>query len=119
MPYVQRTNGVVTGVFVQLQPGIAEEYLADDNTEVVAFDTPVLTATPLQVRRVLRDMGLLATVEAMVAASSDDVKDAWEYASEFRSDSALIASLAAQLDPPLDAAAIRQLIETARSLPSL
>lgn len=38
MPYVQRTDGVITGTFANLQPGFAEEFLPDDNPEVVAFN---------------------------------------------------------------------------------
>lgn len=36
--------------------------------------------TPLQARRALAQMGLLAAVNAVVAAANEDVKLAWEYA---------------------------------------
>ena len=39
MPYVQRDDeGNITGCFANPQPGFAEEYLPDDNPEVVAFN---------------------------------------------------------------------------------
>jgi hypothetical protein len=38
MPYVQRDDeGNITGIFANPQPGFAEEYLPDDDPEVVAF----------------------------------------------------------------------------------
>lgn len=40
MPYVQRRNGVVTACFSCAQEGIAEELLADDHPEVVAYRNP-------------------------------------------------------------------------------
>jgi hypothetical protein len=47
--YVERREGVVVGVYLAPQPGIAEEALADDDAEVVAFrdptPPPVITAT--------------------------------------------------------------------------
>lgn len=42
MPYVQRENGIVTGLYANAQPGYAEEFLADDHTEVLAFLHPPL-----------------------------------------------------------------------------
>lgn len=40
MPYVQRRDGVVCGLYAVLQPGVAEELLADDHPDVVAFFNP-------------------------------------------------------------------------------
>lgn len=41
MPFVQRTSaGAITGVYARLQPGIAEEFLPDDNPDVIAFRAP-------------------------------------------------------------------------------
>ncbi len=40
MPYVERRAGIVVGLYENLQPGYAEEFLADDDAEVVAFRTP-------------------------------------------------------------------------------
>ena len=38
MPYVERDNNDdITGTFANPQPGFAEEYLPDDDPEVVAF----------------------------------------------------------------------------------
>lgn len=38
MPYVHRDiNGVIDATFSLLQPGFAEEYLADDDPEVIEF----------------------------------------------------------------------------------
>lgn len=48
MPYVQRDeNNTVNGVFANLQPGYAEEFLAEDDAEVVAYLTPVPAAPHL------------------------------------------------------------------------
>jgi len=40
--FVQRINGEITGLFVNAQPGLAEEWLEDDSPEVVAYNTPPL-----------------------------------------------------------------------------
>lgn len=41
MPYVQRDgNGSINGAFANPQPGYAEEFLADDSAEVMAFLSP-------------------------------------------------------------------------------
>lgn len=40
MPYVERNNGAVVGLYANKQPGYAEEWLADDAAEVVAFRSP-------------------------------------------------------------------------------
>jgi hypothetical protein len=40
MPYVQRANGKIVGVYAQRQPGYAEEWLADDDAEVLAYLNP-------------------------------------------------------------------------------
>jgi hypothetical protein len=38
MPYVSRGDGgAVNGLYANLQPGFAEEFLPDDNPEVLAF----------------------------------------------------------------------------------
>ena len=40
MPYVQRDGGVVVGTFPNPQPGYAEEWLEDDDAEVIAYLNP-------------------------------------------------------------------------------
>lgn len=40
MPYVSRIDGVVNGTYANEQPGYAEEYLPDDNPEVVVYLNP-------------------------------------------------------------------------------
>lgn len=40
MPYVERVNGTIVGIYANHQTGLAEEFLADNNSEVVAFLNP-------------------------------------------------------------------------------
>lgn len=40
MAYVERSNGVIVGVYANPQPGYAEEKVADDSPEVAAFFSP-------------------------------------------------------------------------------
>jgi hypothetical protein len=47
MPYVQRSNGVITGIFANMQIGIAEEFLADNNAEILAFLNPIVDTSAL------------------------------------------------------------------------
>ena len=65
--------------------------------ELVDPPPSVITVTPWQIRKALNQLGLRASVEAAVAASSQEVKDGWEFASEFRSDNELIAQLCSAL----------------------
>lgn len=47
MPYVSRDdNGNINGLYANLQPGFAEEYLPDDDPEVVAFFNPPRPINP-------------------------------------------------------------------------
>lgn len=48
MPYVQRNDqGVITGVYNNLQEGYAEEWLVDDDPEVLNYFTPPPTDAQL------------------------------------------------------------------------
>jgi len=47
MPYVQRSSGKVCGIYANAQQGYAEEFLPDDNAEVVAYLNPTLTKAQL------------------------------------------------------------------------
>lgn len=47
MPYVERdTNGIVKGLYANPQPGYAEEWIEDDDTEVIAFLNPTTPPDP-------------------------------------------------------------------------
>jgi hypothetical protein len=61
-------------------------------------NTPPLpeSVTPRQVRLALAQLGMLATVEVIVAQSPDAVKIAWEYATAFKIDDPLLMAMAAQ-----------------------
>lgn len=94
MPYVQRANGHIIGIFANRQPGYAEEWVEG---EVDIHQPPPATITPLQARRALRAAGLLGAVNAWIAAQSEEVQEAWEYCVEVRRDDALIVGAAAAL----------------------
>lgn len=72
--------------------------------------------TPRQCRLLLLQQGLLAQAEAMVAASTDDVKITWEYALEFRRNDPLLTQFAANLQPPLTDAQLDQFFIAAAQL---
>jgi hypothetical protein len=72
MPYVQRDgSGTINGLFANPQPSFAEEYLPDDNPEVVAFlnQTPVMP--PDANARI--DAGIAAAVLTAAVAMRDAV----------------------------------------------
>ena len=63
------------------------------------------SVTPRQIRQALTRAGLRASVEAAVVAGDQDTKDWYEFATEFRRDSPVVAALAAGLGvtaPQLD-----------------
>lgn len=53
--------------------------------------------TPRQCRLLLLRQGLLASVEATIAQSTEDVRISWEYASEFRRDDPILLTFATAL----------------------
>ncbi|MCZ7494131.1 hypothetical protein O8B39_06450 [Agrobacterium rhizogenes] len=75
MPYVERTDGAITGVYAMLQAGYAEEFVADDNAELVAFlnrEPPAQPITRRQLRLTLVRNGIsLTDVEAAIASMPD------------------------------------------------
>lgn len=56
---------------------------------------PVVSASPAQFREELRDMGKLDAVKALIDQQDERTQDRFEYATEFRSDSPLLLTLAA------------------------
>lgn len=74
------------------------------------------TVTPLQARRALKAAGLLASVQAMVAAApeDDDIRLAWDWALTWERDSAFVAQLGASLG--LTSAQIDDLFTLAQTL---
>lgn len=65
MPYVKRNAAnKVSGVFVAAQPGFAEEFLAPDDPEVIAYNTPKVDAPGDKVERdVTRNYAMEALIE--------------------------------------------------------
>lgn len=72
---------------------------ADPNTLEYVAPPPVVpqSVTPRQVRLVLLEQGLLASVEAMIAQQDEATKISWQYASEFRRNDPLLNQLAVNL----------------------
>lgn len=75
MPYVERADGAITGAYAMLQSGYAEEFVADDNAELVAFlnrEPPAQPITRRQLRLTLVRNGIsLTDVEAAIASMPD------------------------------------------------
>lgn len=76
---------------------------------------PVYSCTPWEIRKALNALGLRQAVEDAVAASTDqDLKDGWEFATEFRSDDPFVISMGAVLGKSEEETA--QLIQYASTL---
>jgi len=60
---------------------------------------PILSCTPWQIRKKLNKEGLRDAVESYVTSevATQDEKDAWEFATEFREDNPLLMNAAAML----------------------
>ena len=76
---------------------------ANPNTLAYVPPPPIVpeTVTPRQVRLLLLQQGLLATIEATIASMDQATQITWQYASEFRRDDPLLNAMAASLVPPL------------------
>ena len=63
---------------------------------------PILSCTPWQIRKKLNKEGLREAVESYVASeqATQDEKDAWEFATEFREDNPLLVNAASMLGIP-------------------
>ena len=63
---------------------------------------PILSCSPWQIRKKLNKEGLREAVESYVASeqASQDEKDAWEFATEFREDNPLLVNAASMLGIP-------------------
>lgn len=92
MPYVERTDGTITGVYAMRQAGYAEELVADDDAQLVAFlnrEPPAQPITRRQLRLTLVRNGIsLAGVEAAIAAmpaglEKEEAQIEWADASTF------------------------------------
>lgn len=115
MPYIERTNGAITGAYAMLQSGYAEEFVAEDNAELVAFlnrDPPAQPITRRQLRLTLVRNGIsLAGVEAAIAATPDGLEKEeaqieWADASTFNREHPTLLLIAAALgltDTQIDA----------------
>ena len=75
---------------------------------------PILSCSPWQIRKKLNKEGLREAVESYVASevSTQDEKDAWEFATEFREDNPLLVNAASMLGIP----DIHAFIEDAQTL---
>lgn len=65
--------------------------------EQLAAERAAMVCSPLQGRLALRQAGLLASVEAAIVAADDVTKDAFEYAVEWRRNSAMMQTLASTI----------------------
>ncbi len=97
MPFVSRADGgIINGVFEQLQQGSAEEFLPDDDAELVAHvnASPRVTTSvsARQFRLMLRRAGLLDQVKVWVAQQDGETQDAFEYSGTFVKDSPMMAA---------------------------
>lgn len=104
--YLDATGSVilaeVNGINTVIEPGhpLWDEVSTRQDIEPFAPqpDPVPQSVSMFQARTALRRAGLLAAVEATVAASGDpEIQDAWEYATEFPRTSPTIAALAAQI----------------------
>lgn len=96
MPYVQRNEGVVVGLYANLQPGYAEEFLADDSPEVVAYlnpPAPVPSLTPRQIRLALFGAGITESMVDAALADNPAGMIEWKFATMYKRDHPLIDAL--------------------------
>lgn len=71
-------------------------WLSEGNTPEPADPAPpiVYTCSPWQIRKALNNQGLRQQVENAVTASDNiELKDGWEFATEFRSDDPFVISM--------------------------
>jgi len=100
MPYVQRDeNNNIIGIYANLQDGYAEEFINVHDAQLLPTIEQTRAKMPTlskwDVRKILTKVGLRAAVEAFIATSTPEDKDAWECATDYE-----------RLDPVLAKAAL-------------
>ena len=81
-------------------------WLAEGNTpepvDIIPVEIPILSCSPWQIRKKLNKEGLREAVAAYVVSeqATQDEKDAWEFATEFREDNPLLVNAASKLGIP-------------------
>lgn len=102
-------NGEVLGGFVgpvtfnvPVAPGNREyDFIVKRNLKINDFVPPVQQVpefvTPLQARKILRLLGYIDELEALMAEATPEVRDAWEYASIINRNHPFIEEFAAEL----------------------
>lgn len=73
-----------------------------DTWDGESFSSPepvktIPSVSPFQLRLALNTLNLRDAVETLVAASSQEIKDGWEYATEFKRDNAFLLSIQPEL----------------------
>jgi hypothetical protein len=104
MPYVERKDGKIVGLYSNGQPGFAEEFLEDNHEDVVAYRNPPppvpATVSMAQARLALIGAGLFSTIDAGLKALPEPQRTtaltAWEYAPTVSRTGALVTTLAGQ-----------------------
>ena len=79
---------------VGLPVGIGWGYTGGQFVAPPSPPAPIVPVTPRQIRMALTRAGLRATVEAVVAAGDQDLKDWYEYSTEFNRDNPLVEQMA-------------------------
>lgn len=102
MPYVQRENGSIVGLFAMPQPGYAEEELPEDNAEVTEFLNPPAAYIIPKLLLWTRLTDTEATVVDIAMGSQPaKLRGIWNSATEVRSDSEFFGILNAFLSVTL------------------
>lgn len=96
--FVEREDGVIVGVYANLQPGYAEEEMDEQDAEVLAFRAPPSPdLTMRQFRLGLLSAGLLSAVTAAVENLGEAARIEFEYASTVKRDNILVTSMIGML----------------------
>lgn len=92
---VQAEPALIDGVWTQVWTVV--DLSPEEREAALAMWRRTRSVTPLQIRRALRQMGMLDDVTAFVEASSVEVREAWEYAVQIDRTNELIAAAAASI----------------------
>jgi len=74
------------------------ELKAEYTIEIEDYNPVPTSVSPMQIRLALNQLGLRQIIEDAVASGSQDLKDMWEFATEFKRDYPLIIQLGIDLE---------------------
>ncbi len=99
---------------IQINVQTGEQAVVEYTPDIPVQVNSVIIVSPRQIRQALTQVGLRDSVESIIGVSEQNLKDWWEYATQFESDHPQVIAMGQALSQSEEQ--IRTLFELARGL---